>query len=282
MEKTESKDESLTFYKLLQEKNKTDDMDIAGKNMFMRDPGNIEKFDLHFNYLLSFAKDKRNDLKKRRHYIERAEGILGYFEENVVLRERSIKKIKEAYIKLEKIEQDYLTDYDYYSQQIMDTEKKENESSLKAIRELILKLQDSVSEDEMQSIISAIEKHDEEINHDYLSDEQKDTYDLLNKNLSEIIPQKMKSVEMAQNKSYNKMAVNSIKYVFDEFKNHIKEYKGVTGSEDDQNWQRLESLLKEKLFGMDHSRFYSETEVYYNHVYGFIFGNAIVLCGYHH
>ena len=118
------------------------------------------------------------------------------------------------------------------------------------------------TQEEFDIILEKIATIDLNINHDYMTSEQKKHYNQLNKECTENISAKIHELEYIKNIEYNKNAVNAYNIAFQKFKIDENKYKNQT---------QLFQLVSSTLFAYEASRLFNETLIFYSHVYSFIF-----------
>lgn len=138
-----------------------------------------------------------------------------------------------------------------------------NSKAIKALYTEKQKLGKVKTQSEFDTELLEISKLDAQIEHEYMTDEQKAHYDRINKECTACISDKMREMEHVNNVAYNKRAVEAYDFAFKKFKGDESRYK--------KNQIQLFSLVSSTLFAYDAARLFNESLIYYNHVYSYIF-----------
>lgn len=235
---------------------------LVGRNMVNRNPSNIEMFRAYMDLLISLS-EQLPSLADRKSFIGQANVTLAFFEENVEITSDIILELNEYRGKIEPI-----------VKKVNDEEMEKNRAALrevqagnsKAIKSLYTekqKLSQVKNQSEFDTALLEISKLDAQIEHEYMTEEQKVHYDQINKECTACISEKMREMEHINNVAYNKRAVEAYDSAFKKFKNDESKYKS--------NQTQLFSLVSSTLFAYDAARLFNESLIYYNHVYSFIF-----------
>ena len=211
--------------------NKISDALLVGRNMVNKEPQNQENFCKYIDLLLSLA-EKLPLRDERRQFANQAGITLAFFEENAELNSDTIELIRV-----------------------------QNDDTLKKLYREQEKLKNVSNQKELDEILIAIAKLDAHIDHDMLTEQQELHYNQLNKSYTALISKKMSEIERNDNIEYNRRAADAFATVFDLFRKDENRYK--------KQAQLL--ALTSKLFAFDASRLFTETLIYYNHIYSYIF-----------
>jgi hypothetical protein len=235
---------------------------LVGRNMVNKEPGNSENVEAYVEFLFYLA-EALPSLDERKEFVGQANVTISFFEENADLTEETISKIKEYRERLESIASkiDALED-----ERAADDLKKlevENSRQIKELYTMKQKLANVKQQEDFDKILQEISLIDARIEHDYLTEEQKNHYDQLNRDCTETISAKMRELEYIKNVNYNKEAVDAYDKAFQNFKSDEAKYK---------NQSQLFQLVSSTLFAFDAGRLFNETLIFYNHVYSYIFG----------
>ena len=235
---------------------------MIGRNMVNKSPDNLEYIDIYTDLLFSLA-EKLPSINERKIFIDQLNVAITFFEENTKLTKDIINRIMLYREHLNKI--------------ILEIERLENKKIKEELAEIEIKNTKNIEElykirenfksiktqEEFDIILEKIATIDLNINHDYMTSEQKKHYNQLNKECTENISAKIHELEYIKNIEYNKNAVNAYNIAFQKFKIDENKYKNQT---------QLFQLVSSTLFAYEASRLFNETLIFYSHVYSFIFG----------
>lgn len=234
---------------------------LIGQNLFNRNSNSEEIFAEYYTYLCTLA-ESLPSLADRQHFAEQANVVLAFFSENAELTDKLIadivgyrKRLDAIFDEIGKTQKEK-TDAEYAA---IETH---NSDCLKKLFSLKDSLQQAVSQEEFDDVLSQIGKIDGEIDKDSLSDEHNGIYEALTKDHTELISAKMRELEHKKNIVYNKQATDAYAKAFQQFRADEGKYKSQT---------QLFSLVASTLFAYDASRLFNETLIYYNHIYSYIF-----------
>ena len=239
---------------------------MIGRNMVNKSPDNLEYIDIYTDLLFSLA-EKLPSINERKIFIDQLNVAITFFEENTKLTKDIINRIMLYREHLNKI--------------ILEIERLENKKIKEELAEIEIKNTKNIEElykirenfksiktqEEFDIILEKIATIDLNINHDYMTSEQKKHYNQLNKECTENISAKIHELEYIKNIEYNKNAVNAYNIAFQKFKIDENKYKNQT---------QLFQLVSSTLFAYEASRLFNETLIFYSHVYSFIFGKLDV------
>lgn len=235
---------------------------LVGRNMVNKNPGNDECVSAYVDLLLSLA-EKMPSLNERKNFIGQANMTLSFYEENAELTPQVIDKISSYRSKMGEIaiiiDNEAKNEANNKLRQI----ENENDKLIKELYPIKQKIASAKLKDDFDKSLQEISSIDAKIKHDYLSEKQKDHYDQLNRECTDIISSKIRELEYISNIEYNKEAVKAYNSAFKKFQNDERKYK---------NQIQLFDLVSSKLFAFDAGRLFNETLIYYNHVYSYIFG----------
>ena len=234
---------------------------MIGRNMVNKSPDNLEYIDIYTDLLFSLA-EKLPSINERKIFIDQLNVAITFFEENTKLTKDIINRIMLYREHLNKI--------------ILEIERLENKKIKEELAEIEIKNTKNIEElykirenfksiktqEEFDIILEKIATIDLNINHDYMTSEQKKHYNQLNKECTENISAKIHELEYIKNIEYNKNAVNAYNIAFQKFKIDENKYKNQT---------QLFQLVSSTLFAYEAIRLFNETLIFYSHVYSFIF-----------
>lgn len=235
---------------------------MIGRNMVNKFPDKFEYVDVYTNLLFSLTENLPS-IDERKIFVEQLNAVITFYEENTTLNKDIINKIilykehlRKIILEIEEIENKKI------NEELIQIEKKNTKSieELYKIRENLKRIK---TQEEFDAILEKITIIDLNINHDYMTDEQKKHYNQLNKECTENISTKIRELEYIKNVEYNKNAVNAYNIAFQKFKTDENKYK---------NQAQLFKLVSSTLFAYETNRLFNETLIFYSHVYSFIFG----------
>lgn len=235
---------------------------IVGRNLFNRNPDNIEIFTAYFDFLL-YLGEKLPALEERKFYINQADIALAFFTENVDISEYLVDTIAKRYAKLGEIKQQITTMEQKKEQVKLKQITDKNQDAIKKLYDLKESLRTVKDQKVFDDKLKTINELDNKIDKDVLSEEQKVHYDALTKDFSALISKTMQELEYQSNIEYNSRAVKAYKEAFDKFQSDENKYKN--------NMQQLFDLALKSLFAYDAAKLFNETLIYYNHIYSYIF-----------
>ena len=230
---------------------------LVGQNIFNKNSNDESSFSQYFNLLLVLAKNPETDNERRNNYLKRAMVALEFFLENANITEDNIDRLMT-----------YRKDYEN-ALQIVDEEKEksyrnqlknrliENDSIMRSVQEQLKTLINTTIEESFYDALYTIEQLDSKIDKSVFIERQEKQYNDLTKKCSEITDKKVKEFETVKKIKYNQRAVVVFEKTYNLFKN----------GKEDANHQ---TVIKE-FFSFDSALLFSETLVYFNYVYAYIF-----------
>lgn len=250
----------MNLFEKYKKESRIEDAILVARNLFNQNPGNNSIFKTYFDFLCYLA--ERPGIAERRFYAEQAGVALAFYAENAEISEEIVEYINAAQEWLDAILLDIeKCDNKAYEEKYNDARQK-NESILTGLLKLLDQLRVAKTQNEFDELLVKIKDTETGINEEIFTDMQRNTYDKLTKEYTDIISKKMLELERKKNVEYNRLAVESYSKAFEQFKNDEKKYK---------NQNQLFDLVSKTLFNYDASRLFNETVIYYNHVYSYIF-----------
>lgn len=234
----------------------------VGRNLFNRNPSNVEIFTAYFDFLTYLA-EKLPALEERKNYANQAEIAAAFFTENAEISESIVEKINACDSKITNIKKQISDIEQERERDALKQTAEKNQAAIKQLYELKNELQAVKDQKTFDEKLQAIHELDSSIDKDSLNKEQDKHYNGLTKEFTALISEKMREFEYQRNIEYNKQAVNSYQRAFDAFRKDENKYK-------DEG--QLYDLASKILFAYDASKLFNETLIYYNHVYAYIFG----------
>lgn len=228
---------------------------VVGQNLINKNC-DIHTATKYINYLLKLS-DEASFMTQKLSYVNRADTILEYFAENAELNEATVMFIREYKGQIESRRSMISEQIQSEEDAVRASKEKYNAESLTLIEKLANSILAVTDESALNKLVDNIRRVDEAIETDYLTPEQRKEYGRLTAKCSEVVSKKLKDIEEAKNREYNIHAVEAFDKAFRLFKN------ADTGA-------NTERIIADFL-SFDASRLTSETMLYYNHVYSFIF-----------
>lgn len=254
--------EQLDLFEKLVSENNIWDAHTVGKNLYNRDLSNKDNFEKYFKFVILVG-SYPIEIDTRKYFVTEAETALVFFSENSDMNLEQLNFIRKCRQQLMKVTND-IKELEYK------TFKEENgkivEENNNYLSELVTlkgKLFTSNQQEQFDKLLLEVNKNENSLKKEFLTDEQKELYDTSTKEYSEIISKKMADLNQRNNVQYNKTAIKDFKHVFEEFRDNEAKYKNSES--------QLFALVSKRLFSYDASKLFNETLIYYNHVYSFIF-----------
>lgn len=250
------------LFKELEESNEIFNAQIVGKNIFCNNPDSKDAFCLYFDFCIKVAKYPI-DINERSFFVKEAELALTVFSEKANLDKDVLTLIQEKQNDLDSVIKEVNSKIDEQEQLIVEKEKTNNDRVLVELAKLKGSMSMADTESKFQEVLGEMSKQENLLNKSLLSDEQTVLYNTLTRDFSNLVSVTMAKIAHIDDVAYNKKVAESIKTAFDLFK--CDEDKYVKSD------RKLSSLVSRYLFAFDAKRLFSETLVYFNHVYSYIF-----------
>jgi hypothetical protein len=254
--------EQLDLFEKLVSENSIWDAHTVGKNLYNRDLRNKDIFEKYFNFVILVG-GYPIEIDTRKYFVTEAETALVFFCENSDMDLEQLNFIRKCRQQLMKVTND-IKELEY---KILKEENEiivgENNNCLSELATLKGKLFAANQQEQFDKLLLEVNKNENALKKEFLTGEQKELYDTLTKEYSEIISKRMDDLNQRNNVQYNKTAVKDFNHVFKEFRDNEAKYKNSES--------QLFALVSKRLFSYDASKLFNETLIYYNHVYSFIF-----------
>lgn len=235
---------------------------LVGRNIINRTPTDKDAVCAYFDFLIELA-ENLPALDERRDYIDQADVILAYVSENAELTEDYVTALSEMKKRVKNVSLKVTTDEDKRIEEVVSSIELKNSQAIKKIHAVCDALRYVDNQKDFDKYMLVLSEEDGKIEKEYLPDELKKQYDLLTKECTELISSKMQELEHAENIKYNSAAVESFNKAFEKFKGNESLYK--------KDIAALRDLVSDSIFSYDTPRLFSETLIYYNHIYQYIF-----------
>lgn len=228
---------------------------IIGQNLFARDSGNVKIFEAYANVLESVMKaEDKSDGKIR--YFKQLSAILTLFSETVIMDDSTVAFIMSQEDKLAKLLDEIQQLRKQEEREFVKQKVVENDGILSKLPSVINSLTTAVDQAAFDTVLQKIQQYDSAIDKDYLTDRQRNLYESVTRQCSEIVNIKLRTFRHKVDAQYNEQALEAYERVYQYFK---------TGEVPSDHRDVISGL-----FGFDASRLFNETLTYYNHVYAYV------------
>lgn len=238
------------------------DAQIVGKNQFCKHPESLEYFTAYFDFCIKIS-GYPVEIESRSFFLSEAELALNVFSERVDMMEDVLTLIQEK-------RKDLIQASSMINEAISKNEADIYEIRVKANTDALTKLaslRDDLftinDQDDFEKILGEIALVDSSLDKTIFTKEQTLTYESLTRGYSEQVSRKMAELAHNEDVKYNKEATQAFREAFTLFKKDESKYKGHENN--------LYELVAKYLFAYDAKRLFSETLIYYNYVYSYIF-----------
>jgi len=211
---------------------------------------------LYLDYLIRLS-DAASSPSKKLAYIDRADTVLEYFSENALLNEGVVSSIKEYKERLEERRSAVAEEIAAKERDAALSGEKYNADALSLIERLADNILSVTDEESLNRIVDNVKRVDKSIETEFLTDEQAIEYERLTAKCQDAVTKKLSALEEERNRDYNLRAIEA----FDKALRLIKNAETI---------ETTEKIIIDFL-SFDASRLTTETMIYYNHVYSFIF-----------
>lgn len=238
------------------------DAQIVGKNQFCKYPDNQECFTTYFDFCIKVA-GYPVEVETRSFFLSEAELALNVFSEKVDITEEILSLIQEKRNELVKATSEVNDVIAENNKAIFDNQVKINTDNLTKLATLREELLSVKAKETFEKVLGEIAITDNSLDKSIFTEKQAAIYESMTHGYSELVSKKMAELAHDEDVKYNKEAAQAFKKAFTLFKRDESKYKNH-----DNN---LCELVAKYLFAYDAKRLFSETLIYYNHVYSYIF-----------
>ncbi len=232
------------------------------KNLYNRNVENLEVFQRYFEFTCMIA-SWDIELDTRCYFLEEASTALTIFTENTSIDAERLSAIKGYRERLDTIHTGVSVVRNALVQKQAKESHSRNHAVLKELAVLKGKLSRAATQEMFDEILLSLADKESQLIKEEFSSDQKSLYDLMTKEYSILISDKMTKLAMASNVEYNRNAIKEFKHVLDAFQKDESLYT--------KSQSQLYALVSSRLFSFDPARLFNETLIYYNHVYSYIF-----------
>lgn len=236
---------------------------LIGRNMVNKNPSDFELFQAYIDWLL-FLAEELPALEDRRQFLSQANVTLAFFEENADITKDLIREISVYQDKIDALMQSIEVETAEREKAAIVEIQTKNDDLIKRLYQERQNLITVKTQDALDDELLKIKSLDEQIDSEYMTEEQMFHYTQISKKCTDDISDRMREIERKENQLYNKKAVEAYESAFRRFKSDENKYKN--------SQTQLFSLVSTTLFAYDAARLFNESLIYYNHIYSFIFG----------
>lgn len=256
-------DEQLSLFQEYLAKNEIWQANLLIKNIYNKNIGNLDVFHKFYEFSIKVAKWNL-DIPTRKLFLEQASSALIFFSENANLTRDVIELIHACQNEVDELREEITrVEHIQIDRRVEETKKVQREHLLK-LTDYKYALGRSKNQQEFNALLEKIKEVEEQINKNFLNEQEEKMYKELTIDYPNVINQKLIEFEKANAQEYNKKAVSDFNHVFNEFKQNEDRYK--------TSILELKRLVGSRLLSYDAGRLLNETLIYYNHVYSYIFG----------
>ena len=238
------------------------DAQIVGKNHFCKYPSDKESFVTYFDFCVKVA-GYPVEIETRSLFLSEAELALNVFSEKVDITEEILSLIQEKRKELVDASSAINEAIANNDKEAFDNQVKANICALTKLASLRDRLLSVNTQEAFDTVLSEIAIADNSLDKSIFTNDQAAIYDNMTRGYSDLVSKKMAELAHNEDVEYNKKAAQAFRQAFTMFKADGDKYK-----KHDNN---LYELVAKYLFAYDAKRLFSETLIYYNYVYSFIF-----------
>ena len=238
------------------------DAQIVGKNLFCKYPASEEYFVAYFDFCIKVT-GYPIEINTRSFFLSEAELALNVFSEKIDITEDVLLLIQEKRSELVRASSVINEVIAKNDKAIYDNQVKANTDALTELASLRDKLFTIKTQEDFENILGEIAIVDNSLNKSIFTNKQTSIYENLTRGYSELVSKKMSELAHYEDVKYNKDAAEAFRKAFRLFKSDENKYK--------MHDNNLYELVARYLFAYDARRLFSETLVYYNYVYSYIF-----------
>lgn len=255
----------IKLFNELCEKQQFINAQIVGKNLFCNSPSNKDAFCLYFDFCIEQA-EKQEDVNSSPFFLSEADLALSLFCERCNMSKEIFSLINHKRKKFLETSQIVNGRIRENEEAIAKRTSDNNEALIEELVSLSGDLERTSNQSEFESTISKVSDAENSLQKELFTQQQKERYDSISKKYSKLVTEKMRDFQRQNDMEYNLRAADSFKKAYDSFKNDGSKYKK---SEKD-----FQNLICRELCCFDAARLFTETIMYFNFVYSFIF-NAV-------
>jgi hypothetical protein len=242
------------------------------KNCFYRHSKCRSAFSSFFSFCVEKAYDSQ-ELEVMQNLATDAELALQIYSEKTWLWKRDINLIEQNRLLLNNLYENIdvlLKKQQAYEEQLQQEilynetiiRQKDNDEVLLKVKGLQNKIETITSFEELNKHITELDNLEALLDKDNFTPKQSELYRQLSSSYTELTSEKMRLLQHQKDIEYNAYVARICKKSFDEFKENTRKYKNV-----DENFKAVFN----EFYAIDNSRLSLETQMFYSHVYSFIF-----------
>lgn len=238
---------------------------LVGKNLFRNNPSDRNVFCLYFDFCIEQA-EKQEEINSSSFFLSEADLALSLFCERCNMSKGVFSLIddkRKKFIETSQIVNDRIRENeDAIAKQTSDN----NEALIEKLDGFANDLEKTSDQSEFESTISKVSDAENALQKELFTQQQKERYDSISKKYSKLVTEKMRDFQRQNDMDYNLRAADSFKKAYDSFRNDGSKYK--------KNEKDFQNLICRELCCFDSARLFTETIMYFNFVYSYIF-NAV-------
>lgn len=254
-----------SYFKKLLSEQKIWNAQIVGKNLFCDNPSDIKVFSTYFDFCIEQAIGQ-DDLDSCSFFLNEADLAFSLFCERCDMSEALLDTIDASRSHLLKARDNVNNKFQKETESKVIRLTQKNESTILELEKVAEKLRGTSKQEDFDTIINRVSGLENALDKSSFTPQQQEKYNTITRAFSELVTEKMKEFQHQKDVDYNLKAVKVFKEVYDTFKKEEKKYK--KGEND------FKDLIANSLCGFDGTRLFSETSMYYNFVYSYIFNTV--------
>ena len=252
------------FNKLLSEQ-KIWNAQIVGKNIICTNPSDKTAFSTYFDFCIEQALGQE-DLDSCLFFVNESELALSLFCERCDMSEITLDIIDECRSRLLSTRKSVNNKFQKEAESNTSRIAQRNENTINELDATARLLKGVTNQVDFDTLINKVSGLENSLDKSSFSIQQQENYNTITMAFSELVTEKMREFQHQKDVDYNLKAVKVFKEVYDTFKKEEKKYK--KGEND------FKDLIANCLCGFDGTRLFSETSMYYNFVYSYIFNTV--------
>lgn len=260
-----AKERRLVLFSHLCSQQKIWNAQIVGKNIFCENPSDKTAFTRYFDFCIEQAL-KQEDLNSCSFFVNESELALSLFCERCDMSETMLDIIDGCRSRLlstrESVNNKFQKETEANALRIV----QRNDNTINELDATAGLLKGVTNQVEFDTLINKVSELENSLDKPSFTPQQQEKYNTITRAFSDLITEKMREFQHQKDVDYNLKAVKVFKEVYDTFKKEGNKYK--KGEND------FKGLIANSLCGFDGTRLFSETSMYYNFVYSYIFNTV--------
>lgn len=238
---------------------------IVGKNIFCSKPSDKKAFSTYFDFCIEQAKSQ-HDLDSCSFFINEAELALSLFCEKSNISDSTLDTIDVSRSHLLEARNNVNNKFQKETESKATQLTQINGNTILELEIAAEKLRGISKQEDFDALINRVSGLENSLDKPSFTPQQQEKYNTITRVFSDLVTEKMREFQHQKDVDYNLKAVKVFKEVYDTFKKEEKKYK--KGEND------FKRLIANSLCGFDGTRLFSETSMYYNFVYSYIFNTV--------